>query len=1044
MTNFKKVKLNRRVKYLYTRVLMLCMFALIANTGFAQQVSVNGKVTDAETNEAIPGVTVVLKGTTTGTTTNVDGEYTLSGVPSNGILLFSFVGLKAQEISINGRSEINIEMEVDAIGLEEVVAIGYGTVKKKDLTGSVGSVTTESIVERGTTNPLQAMQGQMAGVQITTSTGRIGDGFDITIRGKNSMASDAKPLYIVDGVPTDGIDFLNPQDIERIDALKDASSSAIYGSRGSNGVVIVTTKSGSGVKGKMNVSYNGYYGVRDVARLPKMMDGEKWWYYHQSAYLATAKKDPDLGYVTEQTLYDAVIGQNNSELLRRANANETFDWYDAVLQPGQQQNHFLNFSGMGDSGMAYNFGVGYQKETGNIPNEELDKYSFKASIRHQISSKFDVGTTFSASLTEQEMGSSVAMREAFRLNPFATPYYAYGDLTQLWPQPGKLKNEAGNWIFNKTSTYNPILEMNNSTDDQRRFNGVGNAYLQYKPLEWLTLKTTFSVGYDQLRTGRAWGKYTNTGNSNKVNDEPTPSGEINHNENLNYTWDNQVNIDKDYGEHSFAFTGVQSFFTSRTESSYLYSKYHPFETGFYNLGSGPQETYNIRSNYIKQTLESYSLRLNYSFKGKYLITLSNRWDGSSLLSEGNKWNAFPSGAIAWRMAEESFLDGAEALSNLKLRVSYGYTGNNIVAPYSTVNTLDNKTYYDFFGTTADGWLPSTIANSALTWERTSELNVGVDYGFFNNRVFGSIDVYNRLSDELLMEQKLPKESGWSTMQANVGSVRNKGVELMLTTINIDKNNLKWETSLTFTKNNNEIVSLYGQKEADDIGNGWFIGESIDAQYNYKFNGIWQANEVAEAESYGQKEGQAKVVDQNNDGKITAADDKIILGSADPDWTGSLTSRLTFRNFDFSFNLYTVQGAFVYSGFHSNFTNTRDRGRQKLDIADWYIPENNAGIPAQFSNEYPQARNMGTYWRNDGVGYYRDASFVKVQNITLGYTLPTSLIERINMKRCRIYANILNPFVFTDYDGYDPEWAGASYNDGGVASIVYQFGVNVSF
>ena len=323
------------------------------------------------------------------------------------------------------------------------------------------------------------------------------------------------------------------------------------------------------------------------------------------------------------------------------------------------------------------------------------------------------------------------------------------------------------------------------------------------------------------------------------------------------------------------------------------------------------------------------------------------------------------------------------------------------------------------------------------------MNFGIDYGFFNNRLNGSVDVYDRLSDDLILEQRLPIESGWSSINANVASVKNTGVEASLTGILINNQKVTWSTTLTFTKNNNSIEELYGQDEVDDVGNGWFIGEDIDAIYNYDFDGIWQGDEVAEATSYNQTEGQAKVRDINNDGVIDPADDRIILGTPNPDWSGSLFTKLTVGNIDLSASLITNQGVYVYSPFHANFTNTEDRGRQKLDI-DWYVPENQAGVPAQASNNYPQPRNMGTFWRNDGVGYYRDASFVKVKNISLGYTFGQNIIEKLNIKHFRIYANVLNPFVFTDYDGYDPEWAGAGLGVGRVSNITYQLGINLKF
>lgn len=1026
--------------WLASFIILLTLFT--GSQAFAQKgLTVKGVITDAETQAPLPGVNIVelstISGSVNGTITDYDGSYALELTADKAVLLITYIGFADKEVAVAGRSTIDVSMEPDFETLSEVVVIGYSEQKKSDVTGSVGSIGSESLTERNFTNPVEAIQGNVAGVQVSSSTGRIGDGFDITIRGKNSMSTENDPLYVVDGVPTDGIDFLNPQDISRIDILKDASSTAIYGSRGSNGVIIVTTKSGATAKPGVNFSFDSYVGIKEVARLPQMMDGEKWWLYHQSAYLATAKKDPDTGTVTEQTLHDAVIGSNNSLLEERANNNDTFDWYDAVLKTGIQQNHYLSASGTSGNGISYNLGLGFQNETGNIENESLDKYTFKFGLTNNISDKFSAGANFTVALTEQNMGSELAMREAFRLNPFLTPYGLDGE---LFPQPGKLVDAEGNFLINKTSTYNPLLEIANSVDDIRRWNGVGNVFIQYNPVEWLSFKSTLAGGADLSRRGKSWGAETNTGVSNR----DLASAELSKTENFNYTWDNQFNINREFGDdHTISFLGLQSIFYSSTESSFSSSRYMPFNTSFYNIGSGDQGTYALRSGFSRQTLSSYAVRLNYSFKNRYLLTLSNRWDGSSLLSEDNRWDSFPSGAVAWKISEEAFMSDQEVVTDLKLRVSYGFTGNNIIAPYSTQNGLDLQTYYDFNGVNANGWLSSALANKALGWEKTEELNIGLDFGLLRNRVIGSVDVYDRLSDELLLEQQLPRESGWETIRANVGSVSNKGVEIALTTVNVRSQKVSWETTFTFTKNTNEIRSIYGQDEADDVGNSLFIGESIDAHYNYKFIGIWQADEATEAEEYGQKEGQEKLLDVNGDGQYDPDDDRVILGSSNPDWSGSLFSRLTVGNFDLSASVITNQGIFVYSPFHENFTDTRDRGRQKLDI-EWYIPANDAGLPTQFSNSYPQPRNEGSYWRNDGVGYYRDASFVKVKNIALGYTLSSGLTDKLGLQSCRIYTNVLNPFVFTDYDGYDPEWAAADFNVGRVSSITYQFGVSVKF
>lgn len=1030
---------NFLIRNKMTLFLLLASFLISANVFSQGGRTITGTITSVDDNMPLPGVNIVVEGTSAATVTDFDGNFQLSVPGNDAVLVISYVGFLTKNVPVGSQTNFTISLETDVQSLSEVVVVGYGTVKKSDLTGAVGTIDSESLTERNITNPVESLQGLVPGVQVSNSTGRIGDGFNITIRGQNSIGGGGDPLFVVDGVPTDNIDFLNPQDIERMDILKDASSTAIYGSRGSNGVVIVTTRSGAGAKGGLTVSVESFVGVKDVARLPDLMAPQTWWDYHQSAYLATAGTDPNTGTVTAATLADAVGGGgSNSELLRRVAANESFDWYDAVLKTGVQQNTYVNASGRAENGLGYNLGIGYQNETGNIDNEELNKYTLKLGVDHKINEKFTLGTNATVTLINQDQGSDVAMREAFRLNPFLDPYDLDG--VTLFPQPGKLVDENGDFIINKTSTYNPILEINNSIDNVRRWNVIGNTYFQYQPVEWLSFKTSLAAGYSHTRRGRSWGALTNTGASNNN----LPSARLDQRQNFNYTWDNQFNITKIFDEkHNFNLLGLYSMFSNRNESSFSSSRNMPFDTSFYNIGSGEQSTYDLGSGFNKNTLRSYALRLNYSYDDKYLLTLSNRWDGSSVFPKENRWDSFPSAALGWNISNEDFLAESVTVNNLKLRMSFGYTGNNIISPYSSLNTLDSQTYYDYAGSVSNGFVSTQIANAQLKWERTREFNVGVDFGLWRDRITGSVDVYDRLSDDLLFTQDLPSETGFSNINANVASVSNRGVELAITTRNIQTEDVTWTTSLTFTKNTNELKSIYGQSEVDDIGNNLFIGKSLDAIYNYKFTGIWQADEVAEAAGYGMQEGQEKLLDVNNDGQYTPDGDRIILGSSNPDWTGSFFSSLRVKNFDLSTSVIITQGVLVYSNFHSNFADTRDRGRQKLDI-DWYVPANDAGLPARASNTYPQPRNEGSFWRNNGVGYYKDASFVKVKNIALGYNLGGESLEKLGINALRVYANVLNPFVFTDYEGYDPEWAGASLNTGRPSSVTYQLGFNLKF
>ncbi len=1048
--------LTKQTKIPITKcILFVCLLTsfFYSQETYSQNSTITGTILD-ETNAPIPGVNVLEKGTSNGTETDFDGNFSLNLKNENSVLVVSFIGYKTQEIPTSGKQNITVNLTEDSQTLEEVVIVGYGSQKKSDLTGSIASVKTEALTNRNINNPVEALQGNVAGVQIGSSTGRLGDGFNIVIRGKNSLPvatddaiSSASPLYVVDGVPVDDIDFLNPQDIAQMDILKDASSTAIYGSRGSRGVIIITTKNGKSAKSGFNVNFESFTGVKTVARLPKMMGGEKWWYYHRSAYLATATErtgDNEDGndYIDEEELYAAYAGSRNTVLLERASRNQTFDWYDAVLGTGVQKNHYLSVSGRGQNGMSYNLALGYQNETGNIQNESLDKYTFKTGLNHRINEKFTTGANLTLAFTENQRGSEIAMQEAFRLNPFLSPWQIDENGNEieglLQAQPGKLRYPDGSWAIDKTSTFNPLLEIANTIDETRRWSTLTNLYLQYKPLNWLSFKTAFSGNINNSRHGRSWGAVTDRGFKNGG----LPSSDIRAGKKFAYTIDNQVNLDFNFNnDHSLKALLLQSIFSDRYEENYTSSLRQVIDASFYNIGVGANGTAIANSRFAKETLASFAVRLNYGFKDKYLLTVSNRWDGSSKFTPENRWGMFPSAALAWKISEEDFLKDQETLSALKLRLSYGLTGNNDIPPYQTITNVSTPVTYAIGNEVVSGLTPTRISNPNLKWETTNEFNIGLDFGFLNNRINGSVDVYDRLSEDLLMEPSLPLESGYGTYYANVGSVSNKGVEVVLNNSIINNDDFGWNVNLTFTKNTNKLESLYGRKDVNDIGNSWFIGEDIDSHYNYIFDGIWQANQSQEADLYGQSEGQARVVDINDDGSINPNDDRVILGNQSPDWSGSLFTTFRYKNFDLSASVITNQGVFVYSPFHKNFTDTRDRGRQKLDI-DWYIPENQAGIDPQFSNSYPQPRNVGTFWRNDGVGAYRDASFVKVKNISLGYNFNRTLLDKLNLKSLRVYGNVLNPFVFTDYDGYDPEWASASLGVGRVSSITYQLGVSL--
>jgi TonB-dependent starch-binding outer membrane protein SusC len=1023
MTNYlhaNKLKRPSPFGSLSTFILLLLLSA-VSFTAAAQNQLVSGAVISGDDNSPLPGVTVLEKGSSNGTSTDADGNFRLNVSDQNATLVFTFIGYAAQEVPLNGRTTVSVTMQADITQLNEVLVVGYGTVKKTDLTGSVVNIDNEQLTKRGPVSALEGIQGQVAGVDVSNPSGRAGAGFKIQIRGQQSLKG-GKPLYVVDGViMDDGIDFLNPQDIERMDILKDASSTAIYGSRGAYGVVIVTTKRGLTAKGKATISYDGYYGVREPARLPDFMDGDTWWNFRQDAYITPA--------LLAGQAYDQNTGNNTTnkdELNRRIAEKDYTDWPALLLRNGTQQNHWLSMAGANEK-MAYNLGVGYQEEKGNIVHETFKRYNLKANVTHTLNDFWSTGASFNVAVADFEQGSQNAMVNAFRMNPLMKPYYTDRP-NEVIIQPGKDLP-----YIDMTSSVSPLVDMENAKNDRRVYNVIGNIFLQYSPVEWIKARTSFSPSYRYSKNGTYLGK-DSEGRVGLLGfaDMRTVEG-------FSYVWDNQISAEKQINDHNFSVMGLYSMNSFRNDSTYISGNNLPFNAGYNNIGSAPTENQRSDTGFGKYSLMSFAIRLNYSFRDKYLITLSDRWDGASVLAEGNKWASFPSAAVSWKISEEPFLSDLSSINHLALRLSYGFTGNNNVDPYTTTVFASRQTYYDFGGTNAGGFAPGGLGNRELTWERTREVNFGADYSLFEARVSGSIDVYNRKSEDLLLYRELPREVGHAKVWSNVAAVRNSGIELVLNTINVQKGDFTWSTSFNFTRNVNEILELYGDGN-DDLGNKWFIGEPINVNYTYVFDGIWQESNRDQAVSYGQLPGQARVKDMDSNGVINGADRRII-GTSMPKWTGGFSTTVQFKGFDLNASLFTRQDVQVYSPFHEEFLNFDDRGRQKLNV-EWYMAENDV-TPTRVSNEYPQPKNFGPYWRtNAGVAAYKDASFVKVKNITLGYTLPTALANRAKFSSIRVYANVLNPFVFTDYEGFDPEWADATFQNGGISSITYQFGLNL--
>jgi len=973
-----------------------------ASSLIIQDHTITGTVS-GEDGVGMPGVNVIVKGTSNGTTTDANGVYSLV-LPANetsAVLVFTFIGYLTQEQPLNGRTTLNVTLAADVQELTEVVVVGYGTQRKKDVTGSVSSVSTKEVTELPVTNAQQVLQGRIPGVDVVSTGTQPGAGVSVRIRGRRSFNAGNDPLYVLDGIPlAGGISDINTQDILSIDVLKDASATAIYGSRGANGVVLITTKRGSS-DGKTRVSYDGYYGVTSALGKIDMMNGAQFAEYKRESRRATGTYNDADPVAADNKLFEPI------ELEGIASGRST-DYQDLILRNGHQQNHQIGVLG-GDEKTSFAISANYFNDVGIVPNQNFSRYTFRINIDHKIGKHVKIGTSTLASFNITNGDGFNPMPEALLNNPLGNPYNADGSLNFL-PTTDGLRS-------------NPLNEIvpGAIVREDKRARIFSSVYAEAKLAEGLTYRVNFGPDYQTRRRGEFTGSLTNA----RRKGDPTARSE-NYNT-LAYTLENVVNYTKSIGKHAFNITGLYSIQRQTDEYYNTQVRGVPAEyMQFGNLGAAPIIE-GVGSAYSQWTIQSFMGRINYTLKDKYLLTITGRADGSSRFADGRKYGFFPSAAVGWNIVEEDFMKNIPVISHLKLRASYGKTGNTGIDPYKTLGELE-RTKYAFGSSSAYGYHPFSLVSPNLKWETTVSGNVGLDFGVFNGRVQGSVDVYIQNTSDLLMEQQLPPTSGTSNLYLNnVGKTRNKGIEVALNTVNIDNaNSFKWTTELNFYANREAIVNLYGATK-DDIGNAWFIGQPMTVFYDYQKVGIWQTDEVDQATQYQRKPGEIKVADlagrdangnlvSGADGKINA-DDRKILGSDVPNWTGGMTNRFYYKGFDLSVFLYTRQGGMIRSLFHSNYNNLFGR-YNNLDV-DYWTPNNptNAYPRPNQNQEFPVYGSSLTYF---------DGSFVKVRNITFGYTLPQSIVSRLKLESVRIYASAQNPFIFASYrsryKGIDPEFA----------------------
>jgi len=984
-------------------ILLLLLMGLFFSA--FSQVQLRGKVVDKNTKESIPGVSVVVKGTSNGTITDVNGSYSLGNVPGNAILQFTFVGMKSQEIPVGGKTTIDVSLEEDAIGIEEVVAIGYGTMKKSDLTGSVARATIDDKASQGKSNLLQAISGTNAGVNVQ-STGLAGSDPNISIRGKTSLSASDKPLIVLDGIIYNGdISNLNTSDVETIDILKDASAAAVYGSRSANGVMLITTKKGKSEKPR--VSFNMYYGYQDMTNNPmKAMNADQYairlvdFYYQQSLYSwyktkpTSATGKPVRPDVTDRAIVAARL--RTQEEKDNYLAGNEIDWVDEVTRTAPIQNYNVSVSGKTEKSN-YFLSASYANEKGIQLNDQFSRFTIRSNVETKVASWLTIGLNTSYSYRDYsglaaDLGwNQTGARSASPLanNKIGSPNYDMY-LTGEAYMPYPLNN----------------LYVDNS-DIRNELFLVGNAKFTIPWVKGLTYDLNYSNTYSTRDNNTFYPVTTPEGAGNKGQAIKNPYEE------RNSVLNNIVTYLRSFGDHQVNATLLYSSENRQAQGSTLNATgFDNPVLGYNNMGLGTVAT--VASTAWEENSISYMARANYTFKNRYILTGTVRKDGFSGFGENNKYATFPSLSLGWVTSDESFMKNLDWLY-LKLRTSYGKNGNQGIGRYSSFSRMA-ATAYVYGPTTAIAVYPNTLGNSDLGWEATSSFNVGIDYGFLKNRISGSIDLYKSTTDNVLVQRALPATTGYTSVWANIGSIKNRGIEVVLNTVNF-KGKFNWTTNVNFTMNRDEISKLYGGANDKDVGNSWFVGESISAIYDYEFaGGLWTEKELYEGKTLANwYPGQYKYTDLNKDGVIEPNADRKIIGSRSPNYWFSINNSLSYGDFTFSFMLNSIQGGNGY-----------------------YMSDNAAVINTQWNSDNVYRVNgsaVRPYWTPDnGVnnatgiyntpvvhgGVYESRSFVRLQDVSLGYNFKPALLKSVKLETCQLFVSGKNLYTWTKWSGWDPE------------------------
>lgn len=1022
----------KRLRLINLILIMFCCCNLLA-----QNITVTGKVIDTA-SEPVIGASVVVKGTTNGSITDFDGNFTLSAQKGD-LLHISYIGYVAQDVKVTGTRPVKVVMKEDTETLDEVVVVGT-SMKKSDLTGAVVSVGAEVLQEKPVTNVTQALQGRVAGVFISNGA-KPSDDASIKIRGINTINGSTDPIYVIDGMVMDnsysGFNSVNLNDVASIEVLKDASATALYGSRGSNGVVIITTKKGK--KGEGKVTYDAWIGFQTYANTPKTMDTKQLFELRKEAYVNGFQQTNPDGDVNAY-INDVVMGSNrvfaDYEFEAYKN-NDNYDWLDAVSRTGVQHNHVVSMSNATDKGTYY-ISFGYMDNKGLIKKSGQQKYNGRINADQQIKSWLKIGTNTSFTRTENTLVDDGVMHRARLANPMLA---ISEDIQTLdW---------QGNYDENN---FNPIRSLRVDNDQvYNRF--LSSNYININPIEGLNFRSTFSIDYATKQQN----KYTP--NDIKEAERYGTNGEAKDDRDNRtvWQWDNSLSYETSFGKHKInAMVGTSA---TKTNWNYINATAKGFDLnwfGYHNLGAGYKvNERDLGTGWSESTLLSYIARVNYSYAGKYLLTATTRYDGSSKFAKGNQWGVFPSFSAAWNMTEEEFMKNQKIFDQLKLRAGFGIVGNQ--------NTVDNDgNGVDFAylsltnagNTVTNGIYSGTIKSNGrrgtpnISWEKQHQWNLGVDMGFLQNRIRLSVDAFLIKNKDLLLSRALPTTTGYNSTIENIGAIENKGLEFALNANLMRTKDFEWNFAATLSMDKNKVTQLYG--DADVIykvdgdrniqkeGN-LFIGESRNTLYMWRTGGIAQAIDMERLNKmnwngYHVNPGDLYPLDSHEDGEINQ-NDRVVIGSTDPKFYGGFSTDLTWKGISLNAVFNYSYGAKKLSPWYESLIGSTGTGVASTDLLDRWTPENtDAAFP----------RVLGGFdYRHYGAGdmdfSVQKASYLRLAALTLSYTFDKKVLDMLKLTNLRVYATGSNLFCLTNYNGYDPETG-----DWYPPTRMYTFGINLAF